>query len=368
MVYEVAEKLERLTGEYSLSTLIEHHTGMIVKDARPTGGVLKLKTDHGSFALKRIRPGEKNRWKLLDQFARHLEETSSGDVRIQAPIPMRSGKLWFEGTRYSYVLLPWIEGKTVRLDRVEEWKDASRELARLHVRSSGFEPALSDDRLQISGHWQKKWEQDHEQMHILRLAAKWTSNPSETDRAWMEIARYSMGIMENLFRYYEKIGGDSTVRRYLTHGNVCHGRLHRKNILRDSRGDVRFIDWNEISLDAPHADLAAWLSYAYGRTGSLRVMSEILKGYGEERPLAEEEYALLYARMLYPESLVRMLKNVYLGESADSDGSAVRVSAASRLEQNKGELLSAFADLVRHEFHVTVPEIDWMRTSVSRQI
>jgi Ser/Thr protein kinase RdoA (MazF antagonist) len=364
---DIAVKLSEMTGEKRLPELLEHHYGLQLREAVPVGGVLKLSTDRGEFALKRVRPGEKARWILVSELARHLAEGENGP-RIPEPLPTDTGKVWFEGFRFAYVMLPWLKGEPIRPDTSAEWKDVSRELARLHLSTCGFKPKKPDKGLNVAGKWRKWWEKDLEQLNILRLAAKWTSTPTETDRAWLRMARYAMGVMENLLRYYEKIGGDEIAEKLLEYGRVNHGRLHRRNILRELDGTVRFVDWNEMTLDVPTGDLAAWLSYAYGRTGSSAVLAAILEGYGEIRPIGEEEHALIYARLLYPESLVRLMGKVYLGQSAENGPEVARVLAVSEMERRKTELLAMYADLAKQEFGVAVPEIDWIRSGVNRNL
>jgi Ser/Thr protein kinase RdoA (MazF antagonist) len=112
--------------------------------------------------------------------------------------------------------------------------------------------------------------------------------------------------------------------------------------------------------DVRAADLADWLMYAYGRTQSPEVIKTILNGYQEASELTDADYALIYARLLFPGRLVRHLRNVYLNEKKPGNFTVRLVHQAILTEQKKTNLLKCYAQLVRDHFHASIPEIDWI--------
>jgi CotS family spore coat protein len=318
-----------------------------------------LKTDLGEFVLKRVKPGDKERVRFLYEVANHVNKKEKKELM---PIPFRttSKKFHFDGFRYAYMVLPWLEGRPISFRRQDDWREASRELARFHQSTHDFSPKENYTDFSRLSQWESYWKTVHQQMEIFHVAAKWTSYPTDLDRAWLDISRYTMGMMENLLAYYQKLDGDKVCRESTAYGKVCHARLHRHNMLKNRSGEVIFVDWNEMVQDVRTADLADWILYAYGRTGSSGVIQAVLEGYQEVTPLEESEYALLYARLLFPEKLTRLLNNIYLNQTEIHATAISRVQAAIEIEEKKESLLKMYAELVKERFRVSVPQLDWL--------
>ncbi|SEN56769.1 phosphotransferase [Lihuaxuella thermophila] len=348
------------TGEENLSDLLHHHYGIRLKGAEPVRGVLKLQTDEGPFVLKRVRSGEKDRWKWVAELARHVEMSGCEEIRIPQPLFTASGRLYFHGYRFPYVLLPWLEGKPLSFNRADDWRRASRALARFHQSTVGFKPGSSGRRYDCTGKWLAEWEHVCQQLDIFRLAAKWTPNPTEADQSWLQTASYISGLMENLLEYYQKIDGDEPCQKSIPSGKCCHNRLHRHNLLADDEGWIQFVDWNQAVLDIRLRDLAQWLTYAYGRTGSQQILTDVLKSYQEVAPLEEGEYSLLYARMLFPEKLFHLLRRVYQKQDISIHSAAPDIQKAVQTEEKKAGLLRGYTAAVKEEFHITIPKLDWL--------
>ncbi|MBA4602759.1 phosphotransferase [Thermoactinomyces mirandus] len=349
-----------LTGEERLGDWLSLHYGLVLQSIEPVGGVVRLDTDQGVYVLKRVRFGEKDRWQGIRELADFLSGKKDRKVIIPPPILTQGRKTFFEGYRYPYVLLPWIEGVTPTLTEAEVWRNLSRDMAYFHLSTKEFAPVKIMEKWNRLGNWHPWWSKVYEQMEIFHLAANWTSIPTETDETWLNISSYSMGIMENLLKYYEQIDGEKLCQESAAYGKVCHGRWHRNNLLIDPDGVTVLLDWNEAVLDVRTADIADWLLYAYGRTSSREVMKIILSGYQEVSPLTEGDYALIYARLLFPGRLIRHLQNVYLNQSKPRDSTIRHIRKAIEIEEKKIRVLSVYAQLVRNHFQQTFPEIDWI--------
>ncbi|MBA4493718.1 phosphotransferase [Paenactinomyces guangxiensis] len=355
------EEVTQLTGEKRLPDLLKNHYQIQVLGAKPMGGVLKLETDQGLFVLKRVRHGEKDRWRMVSELAKHVAKSKPDRTGIPTPVPTTSEQPLFNGYRFSYVLLPWIDANLVSLSQIEDWKRTSRDLAHFHQSTRGFVPTVPYRKYQHTGKWMPEWERSLGQLEIFQMAAKWTDTPTETDQYWLETSAYTKAILENLIGYYQKIGGDKLCKNTVQYGKACHYNLHRHNLLTDARGRTHLVDWNETVLDVRTRDLAKWLLYGYGRTGSRAVLTSILQGYQEIAPLDEAEYPLLYARLLFPEKLLRLLQGIYDQQSISIESAAPDVRRAAYMEEKKTDLLRLFPIIVKEEFNVSIPQLDWLR-------
>ncbi|SFS65759.1 phosphotransferase [Marininema halotolerans] len=356
--------LKDWTGEPRLPEILEHHYGVRMKEVSPIGGVLHLRTDHGEYALKRVREREEPRWTLLRKLAHHLSE--SGERRIQAPIKTRKGAITIAGLRNRYVLLPWIDAQIREWHRDSHWPRVALSLARLHTDSRGFTPPQNTMALNHVGKWQRLWGEMEKNLNMLKMAADLSEKMSPVDQVWVRHCSFAEGMMENAHKYLEKVGGDEAVIASRKGGEIAHCNIHRRNVLWDSRDNVHFIDWNCVTLDVRSRDLARLCLYAYGHTGDLNAPIAVLKGYQEIAPLENDEYGLIYAQLLFPHRLLQSLHKIYREQRIPTNQAKGHLSATVDLEERKYGLLRDFPERVKGAFGVKIPQIDWLQEKSAR--
>ncbi|MDR6226246.1 phosphotransferase [Desmospora profundinema] len=354
---ETATRIKEWTDEPRLPQVLDYRYGIQLKDAQPVGGVLKLSTNQGTFALKRVRDREEKRWQLVEELSRHVERT--GEIKIPVPQTTRQGQRTFAGFKRSYVLLPWIEGEHRSWDR-EGWRRVAGQLARFHLASKGFVAPSSLRGLSHVGEWRKIWTRMEQQVEMFKLAADLGDEFAPVDRLWMTQCSFAEGMLETALRYLEKVGGDTVVEQTRRAGEACHLNIHRKNVLWQGK-TPHLIDWNCTVLDVRTRDLARYLLYTYGRTGGLEAVTSSLSSYQEYAPLEEVEYALIYSQLLFPHLLMRSLHNIYQERKIPGHLAKGHLSAAINQEEGKLPLLRQFPQAVKQEFGVTIPEVDWLR-------
>ncbi|PTX59090.1 CotS family spore coat protein [Melghirimyces profundicolus] len=356
--------IKKLTGEPRLPEVLRHHYGLRVKAARPVEGILQLTTDRGIFGLKRVHDREEGRWKLVRELAEYISET--GSPQIPSPVLTRRGAVTVAGHRRRYVLLPWIKGEVHDLRIGDRWSRAARTLARVHSVSKGFDPSRGLGSFVHTGKWERIWRDLGQQVSMFKLAADLSEETTPVDRLWLRQCTFTEGMLETALRYLEKLGGDSVVLETRKNGEACHCNPHRRNWVWDAAGIPHLIDWNRLVLDGRSRDLARFILYAYGRTGSLAPAEAILKAYQETAPLEEAEYGLIYAQLLFPHNLLRTLSNIYREQKIPSHLAKGHLSSTLDLEEKKEGLLRGFPALVTREFQVTIPRVDWLERSTDR--
>jgi CotS family spore coat protein len=351
-------KLRSWTGEGRLTELLEHHYAFRIQDAKPAGGVLKIKTDQGTFGLKRVREREELRWRLVEELARHISET--GEHRLSVPVKTQKGRSYFSGVQHRYVVLPWIEAKVVKLNSQDDWNRTARGLAHLHMASRGFEPPKTLRSLVHAGKWTRIWEQLHRQWTMFKMASQWSEEVRPVDQLFLKYCSYGEGMLETASTYLEKLGGDRTVNSTRQGGEICHCNLHRRNVLQDDEGRLHFIDWNRAAVDVRSRDLARFALYAYGRTGSVDAAGRVLEAYQEVSPLDEKEYPLIYAQLLFPHRLMRIVDRIYREQRLGTEEAEQALNRAIRQEEEKTPLLREFPVLVKERFQTVIPRVDWL--------
>lgn len=348
---------QRITDEKRLADYLEHHYHLYLKKTQPIGGVLKVQTNEGTFLLKKVHSKDQERWKLIKELSICLQDR----FFLPAPILTQSGRMTFDGFHHRYVLLPWIPGKSPSLVHSKDWGRLSRHLAWFHQSTKNFEPKGSAYRkYRHAGKWSAEWKNAYRQLELFQLAARWTGKPTKTDQSWLEVADYNLCLMENLLKYLEKIGGDSFVKQSTQYGQVCHGNLHRRNFVVDQSQQIFLIDWNRAILDVRARDIAQWLLYAYGKTRSRRIITNILHNYQKHSPLTDEEYSLVYLQLLYPTRLIQVLRNIYADQTLPITAGAPSIYSATKWEESKIQFIRKFVRILQEDFHVTIPQIEWL--------
>lgn len=353
---DVWEEVACRTGEKRIGELLQVHFGLRLQDAVPVGGVLKIWTNRGTFALKRAGEGGESHWRGVEALGKHLLSTEAGKIPI--PLRTRSGQLTFAGYVQNYVLLPWILAKPISFTRPKDFSDVSRGLARLHAGVRGFHPFSDAFHFQLP--WPCVWEKAINRIELYRTAVEWSQSPVGTDSVFRDAAPYAEGMVTNALQYFHRSGVDPLSSEIIRQGRVCHGNLHGGNLLRDVRGSVRFIDWNRMTWDLRARDVAQWLLYAYGRTGSLDLLAALLKEYHQTNPLKEEELHLIYALFLYPHRLMRVLDRIYGEQSLPLDRATFHLNQALAVEEKKLPLLRRFPALVKGTLGRSIPRVDWL--------
>jgi Ser/Thr protein kinase RdoA (MazF antagonist) len=355
-------RIQAWTDEPRLPQVLDYRYGIEINDAKPVGGILQLSTNRGRFALKRVRDREENRWQLVEELSRHVKQ--AGEITIPAPRITRQGQRTFAGFKRSYVLLPWMDGEHLPWN-ADRWKRAAGQLARFHLATKGFAPSSSFRGLNYTGSWRKIWNRMHQQIEMFQLAVDLEDAYAPVDRLWVTQCGFAEGLLETALQYLENVGGDAVVDATRRMGEACHLNIHRKNVL--WRGETpHFIDWNCAVLDVRSRDLARYLLHAYGRTGGLEAVTASLSSYQEYAPLEEVEYALIYAQLLCPHLLMRSLHSIYQERKVPGHLAKGYLSQAIDQEEGKLPLLREFPQVVKQEFGVTIPEVDWLKPKANQ--
>lgn len=356
---DLGKRMKAWTGEPRLPELLHYHYGFQIQEARPVGGILRLETDQGRYGMKRVPVREDLRWKLIRELAEHLSE--AGEIHMSAPILTQRGTVVMSGHHNRYVLLPWIQGETRDLRAGGRWEKVARSLAGFHGATRGFTPSRSATSGMVhTGRWQRLWRDLIRQVGMFKMTANLSRVPSPVDQLWLRQAGFAEGLLETANRYFEKLGGDQAVVATRKGGEVCHCNLHRRNLIWDPEGKVHLIDWNRMVLDVRSRDLARFILYAYGRTGSCEPVTAILKSYGERAPLEEVEYALIYAQLLFPHRLLRSLQRIYGEQKVPAHLAKGYLSSTVTTEDRKEGLLREFPHLIKREFNISIPQVEWL--------
>lgn len=344
-----------LIDERHLNYLLEHHYHIRLIAASPISRSIKVKTEQGEFLLKRLRPEGEKRWSLLREIAEYCSKKKRKQY-IPIPVPTKKGQISFAAMHGKYILLPWINGDPISFTRSKDWRRTARALAEMHQGTGGFVPSRTGRAFDHIGNWSLIWTNLYEQIDEYDVS----SSADPIDQAWKRQRSYTAGMLETSLKYLEKVGGDALCQELRREGAVCHGNIRTRHVLRDEDKRIHFLSWDQAVLDIRCRDIAHLLNYAFRKTGNSEIISTVLHGYQQVTPLKEPEYALIYTRLLFPDSMIRRVDQVYRQRQFSPQQAVKRFASSARKEEVKTKLLKEFPCIVKKEFAITIPEVDWL--------
>lgn len=348
---EIAEDLKRWTGEVRLPELIHYHYGIQVEEASPYQGVIWLKTDQGDFALKYYHQ-EKQTYQTLQQ----MQELSQGkSYTLALPLTTKNQSHFFSGFHRTYSLIPWTYAKKVRRKKRKDWLRATDVLATFHRDSTNYEKPKILSQFFRQNTWKEKALNEANQLQNFIQASAWTE-PSEIDSLWNKQSGYIRHLIHTSLQLYEDLNGPELEKSLQTKGRLCHGSFRREHCLLE-KDHVTLLDVHHAEWRTSAEELANWMEYAYGQTGSMALVSDILDRYQQVINI-EEELPMLYCCTLYPNEYLLGYIRIFQDESMDQE-QAIALQRLWQQEQARTGYLHAISQLPAFQ-KMEVAKITWL--------
>ncbi len=287
-----------------------------------TPNVWKIQSPFGSFALKKSSTDPGQLFNINNQLQRLAAQNFSAVIPFvpnkfgESVIPVQSGQ-------GAYYVTTWI-GENLEKTSVQGWEtEVLRLIALMHQYT--VQVAIPSDML-------KKW-------HVItarRLMRRWMNGlqllngfkeqcerekyPSPFFVAFMANASYIIDTVQQsieILRLRAEKVDDRDEMRYV----LCHGRLHRGNIVRRRNGRLVLIDFDHANMDTPVRDLALFFRrHMPAYDWHTRTADEWLSHYEKIFPLTNDEKHLLAIYFMYPQKIIRCVQT-YLSVSSSSSRS-----------------------------------------------
>ena len=234
-----------------LRTTLQHQYGLVPATLAflPVGldyhaGVYRVVSEQGCAYLLKItsRPLYEPRYLV----PRYLND--QGILSVVAPLPTRSGALWAKFADWTAILYPWISGDTSFTGMTnEQWRELGSIFSQIHhvtVPSEGFE-SLRKETFDVAEY--ARWIHAFETQHLHSRSAA-----SASQRALLADWLANQAVIRTAVRSLEKLSAalQKQARLYV----ICHADLHPANLIRDSRGRVFVIDWDDVMLAPKERD------------------------------------------------------------------------------------------------------------------
>ncbi len=207
-------------------------------------GVYRVVSEQGTAYLLKVtsRPLYESRCLV----PRYLND--QGMTSVVAPVPTRGGALWTQLEEWTVIAYPFIDGETSWTGMTDEqWKEVGtifQQIYQVLLPSFGFE-SLRKETFDPTEY--VRWIRTFETQHAQALDGASTSQRM-LHSCWMAHQPTIHTVVTSL----EKLAGvlQSRTLPYV----ICHADLHPANLLRDHRGHVFVLDWDEVMLAPKERD------------------------------------------------------------------------------------------------------------------
>ena len=293
------EKSAEFLGNYDFNV---HHISRV-------RGAYVLATDKGTKLLKEYGGTEKRAFSE-QKVMQHIK--AEGMPLVDCYVPNKEGNLITKdeyGT--SYVIKDWFLGEECNIKRQEKCLLAVHNLAKLHN-------CLTD--LELT-------EEECAQMAQKNLKEVFQKRNRELKRVYSYIKErrqkcyFEVYYLNTFSAFYEEalkaeelLGKISYESCYKTakKTQVCHGNYNHHNILLLPDGKVATTNFDRMEAGIQMSDFYLFFRKVMEKTDwNVAVAEAILASYQKERSVAEEEWAVLYLLLLYPEKFWKITNCYY---------------------------------------------------------
>ncbi|MDQ6599838.1 spore coat protein YsxE [Bacillus salipaludis] len=282
------------------------------------GSVLKVYSNKGTFALKKITPTTGT------DFIRHVHLLyQKGYNRIVPIYPTMDGRYAVLHNNELYYLMPWMSNE-LKEDRVHRNQQLFRELARLHTLSAKEIDVSKEERTE---HYEKTIQQLEKHQEFLEGFIEECENKTYMSPFELLYCLYyneiSMALRfskERFEDWYEETKDSEKARMV-----IIHGKLSSEHFLYDDRGYGHFINFENARYGSPIHDMLPYLSR------SLETMPKrnndaigLVQHYFKYFPFKQDEKLLFYSYLAYPVPMIQCVEGYYRRQDTKNELKFVR--------------------------------------------
>lgn len=334
------EPLNEVLSNYDIKvTSIRNET---YKDKK---AVWWIQTPSGLKVLKKISNSESTLKYILSAI-RHL--TQNG-ILIPAVNKTKDGRDFVNINDTCYVFLDAIDGKNPTYSS-QHLAAITRELARFHKASAGFNPPPDTKPKNHLGTWIDDYQQQIEDMNNFykNELAKKAADP--IGKTVIEEFPY---FYSRAWKAIEGLKGEeysAWVNKVKITGCLCHQDFAAGNLILTSTGKLYVLDTDSITIDIPARDIRKLLNKVMKKSGKWdpELTKKIFGYYQSENPLTRDEWKVVGLDLLFPHLFVGAINKYYY--QRDKEWSAgkylERIKEMSAFEKTLTPVIERFDSLI----------------------
>lgn len=211
-----------------------------------------------------------------------------------------------------YYLTDWISGKECQLEMLPQLKEAVATLARMQAAVEGFSPPPTPSRERWH-QWPGRYRQRLGELERCREMVEQGSVATEFDTLFLtEVGSF---IEQGYFslEWLDEAGYPQLVEEARRTGGICHSEFLGRNLIRNRRGEIYVVNFDNCQLDLRVFDLGRLLSRVLPRySWDLELTVGLLDLYQERKPLSAGELMVLISYLNFPQRFWRLARRHYL--------------------------------------------------------
>ncbi len=347
-----------------LASQLEEKYGFTLYEIAEAGGRTLLKTSEGGFYLYTCPVSYRNKHKFIERIKQHIARQKNELQLLPCVHTTEHEPFFIVGDDMYYIQ------KEVRESLPSKETYALGEaLAQFHLATRSF----SGDRLyepyNSLGSWPGMWRKKIRQYESRRDALEVEGGEGHPfDEYLLTSYTYVHQLADTSVQYLTDSGYQRMVKESAAFGKIAFQNFDDGFIVFAAGQRPHFGgEWNWVQ-DMRSRDIGQWIKAEVRRSGwNPEKIADFLEGYNSVSTLRDEEYAMMYALLLYPGrffKLVEVYKDIPIEEREVGQQASWRVQLDEELDYLE-VALSQFPTLVSNRFGAVIPTVDWLWRSES---
>ncbi|CDF58056.1 CotS family spore coat protein [Thermobrachium celere] len=310
MEYEIVNKQTTTYTAEDIKNVLNYYPYEItkienikIKDSDKPRAVYKVYTNNGIKCLKKMYYDKE----VLLFIYSIIEWLNYHGIKCPRFLKTKNGLRYVYYKGNYFVLMDWIDGRKCDYDNIEDVKDASKNLAKIHNATKNFRS--------ISGSkviYEDKDIYDSYSKHFLQLldsANKAFYYKDSFSKLFIEYADYYIESAKDSIYLLSQIDfSNDNVRT-----SLCHYDYVNKNII-FSQNDIYIIDFDKAKIDYSINDFYVFIKRIMKRKNTswnFEIFKTALESYESIRPLNQIEFKLLIAQLMFPNKIWKLTRDYY---------------------------------------------------------
>lgn len=319
---------------------LQEQYGLQVLAATPVRAVVRIETDQGVFALKKVSH-KPEKVQFLYEAQEHL--WNNGFQNLPRFVLTRAGKPYVDLGEELLFLNTWLDGVESNVRDPQQLEEIVRLQARLHEASRGFAPSLGATIKTRWAGWIERFQDQQNDMLLCYDRYKEQEPQNELEKAFLETIEPMLEMGEKSLQLLKASPYPDVLRRERRLRGFVHGDFTYHNFIRSPEGVMQVIDFDYCAHELRAHDFARFLRKMLRRNDwDVEVANTILKTYHTVDPLFEDELQVLKAVLYFPQRYWRAVERGFLSHRYTPEGSVKKMrQEVARLEEWK-RCLEAF--------------------------
>lgn len=320
---------------YREELLFEQYALEILDTYKGRGAVFAI-TNMGKVYLKEY-PGSEAKAKFLAEL---LNGVNRQGIHTEMVVETKEGTYLAKDTEGgSHILRRWCEGRECSTTSWDEVLASVDILAGLHNALNHASEELPEGLCADEGKLLKTYEKHTRELRTVRNYVRNRRSKSEFEQEFLELyPKFEAQAQEIL----EGLKAQSGNRKGF---GVCHGDFNQHNVV-FSNQEPAVISFDNLCYDIQVGDLARFMRKILEKNNwNMGLGMEMVRAYGNKKPLSEYETEQIYLRLAYPENFWKVANHYYNANKAWGFGRYLEKLEKIKAEETNRE---QFLEYMKH--------------------